>query len=901
MEDISAGASAEIEGAGSLSFTGFKHQDSVITREDAGTSVHPAGEDAEFVCLYFDIMNSGSEAVNYASDAQVIADQTEGKKYGGWMYPADDSSGEMVFVTNSENEEAFAVKPSEAGHYVAGVTLPKEGMQGSQEVTFKIRIGEAKIAVDLTDDQSEPEMEPAAVEDSVQAENTDSERTELRTEVQTEVQTDTSVQEKKEAEDPYQGLLNDQVHYFSYNEFDFILNFSEKYYNFFIDDHTEDYQVSLDRMGMSAQEAQELLDQDGCELLAFPVGATKDSFHFKVFFSCWTYDEQDTSSDAFQDYCLNSGECFSEKCENLALLGTEPKGAYTYDVYSCNIGDRYYYSFLTLCDGVVLKMDCLYRDEQGEKEGLEAIDYILSRTINSQYNETGNYYRENGPGRDQQVWMDDNNPKNGCFINGMVWIDYDGQHWGLMDETGVVVYSVGIYELIETHEMGEDGLTYIKTNSNDQEEFVAIDRDGEEKFRLTCPEDTELEILGHGNHTFLVYERTAGFSEVNESLYVLDEDGNQIGDSVSVSSGVYSCEFLDPDLYILTFKDERYNSAENYYVYNISTGELFKLSGSTRIHMPFYNGESFINVYLDGEDLYGKITHEDLQSPQAWETWLETKAQPGQHDYDIYDYREEGMFLNDYPYNRESDRIYDYDGNEVSLDMFPANVEVNYYGDYSGGYKMLLLTGADGHSYVTVIDRAGNQLYEPGKVEEDRDGKEQSHGYVLYRASGKYHLIDRTGAEEILDIDDYGNVTRFDGKYLYCRDIIYDVIQKRFVFAYYRDGIPSVDYSDNADTYEPEKIYSDISNFNITGKWKNTGSDDYGQAQSGAIVVFDGKNCNFYSPNDTYAFYKEGDHYRLDCTSMLFADTVSFVVNTVDQGHIDIEFSGGIVELTRVE
>ncbi len=90
------------------------------------------------------------------------------------------------------------------------------------------------------------------------------------------------------------------------------------------------------------------------------------------------------------------------------------------------------------------------------------------------------------------------------------------------------------------------------------------------------------------------------------------------------------------------------------------------------------------------------------------------------------------------------------------------------------------------------------------------------------------------------------------------------------------------------------------SGFAIEGKWKNVGSTTYGQVQQGAIVVFDGSNCNMVSPSDTYAFYKNGDNYVLDCTLYLSSDTLSFTVKVVDNDHIQIYTGSGYLELTRV-
>lgn len=90
------------------------------------------------------------------------------------------------------------------------------------------------------------------------------------------------------------------------------------------------------------------------------------------------------------------------------------------------------------------------------------------------------------------------------------------------------------------------------------------------------------------------------------------------------------------------------------------------------------------------------------------------------------------------------------------------------------------------------------------------------------------------------------------------------------------------------------------SNFVIEGKWKNVGETGFGQAQQGAIVVFDGTNCNLYSPSDTYAFYMENNKYRLDATSMGFSQTVNFKVGILDNDTIELKWGDVTVKLKRV-
>ena len=96
--------------------------------------------------------------------------------------------------------------------------------------------------------------------------------------------------------------------------------------------------------------------------------------------------------------------------------------------------------------------------------------------------------------------------------------------------------------------------------------------------------------------------------------------------------------------------------------------------------------------------------------------------------------------------------------------------------------------------------------------------------------------------------------------------------------------------------------------FAIEGKWKNVGGDTHGQMQENSIIIFNGSNCNVWSPQDTYAFYKDGSNYRLDISGLLFATSMSYTVKVIDNDNIEIspgsgsEYSTGnfTVKLKRV-
>ena len=91
------------------------------------------------------------------------------------------------------------------------------------------------------------------------------------------------------------------------------------------------------------------------------------------------------------------------------------------------------------------------------------------------------------------------------------------------------------------------------------------------------------------------------------------------------------------------------------------------------------------------------------------------------------------------------------------------------------------------------------------------------------------------------------------------------------------------------------------SEFTIEGKWKNVGDNTFGQAQKNSIIVFNGTNCNWYSPNDVYAFYKDGSDYTLDITGALFGENRSFTVEVVDSDNILIYNGTTPITMQRVE
>lgn len=129
-----------------------------------------------------------------------------------------------------------------------------------------------------------------------------------------------------------------------------------------------------------------------------------------------------------------------------------------------------------------------------------------------------------------------------------------------------------------------------------------------------------------------------------------------------------------------------------------------------------------------------------------------------------------------------------------------------------------------------------------------------------------------------------------------------DIADEDSIDIYYgSDAVRLARIAQNAEIMqEPEQPQQAESDFAIEGSWLSVGSEGFGQAQPGMTITFDGTHCNFFSLYDTYAFYQENGQWKLDCTSFLFSENLTFTVEIVNSDAINI-YSGSIcTELERI-
>ena len=534
------------------------------------------------------------------------------------------------------------------------------------------------------------------------------------------------------------------------------------------------------------------------------------------------------------------------------------------------------------------------------------------------------------------------------FSDDRAWVkyntstSYDTERYGVIDSNGFLLWSIASSDLSTWKNISvstfEDGLSCLYPRRNGSNSgMIVVNGAGDVVFDSRNSSDgISWYYLGYGDGTFLALQNIASFSENNTYICEINSSGD-IASTIDLPSnfGKYNeyNDYIDSDfsyygneLFVGT--QVRSTFYEFSWVYNRRDHYFYKLydrfatktigDGIGNIVYGDWDGNawgvmlSIVGFISDDEVLcmnddgtYFKLNTEMLMRTSNERILIDRL---GRGEYGYYG---DGVFNCK---ASENAGIYNLDGNLIA--SYPDNWVVKSTEPFSEGYAAFELTGADGNDYVLVVDHNLSALYDPIKV--SSCSLPSWHGYVLATINGEEKIIapdgsftDLSNLAVISEDYDIGRISVRGGfKRLYNSNSKKNYAFER-VDGVLLDTVYEVSNYDELvgwgylyphqenEATEPQRVYASISSLSLEGKWKNVGSSTYGQVQSGAIVAFDGTHCNVVSPQDTYAFYKNGDSWRLDCTTLL-GDTLSFTVKTVDEDNIDIYFGSSYLEMTRI-
>lgn len=537
--------------------------------------------------------------------------------------------------------------------------------------------------------------------------------------------------------------------------------------------------------------------------------------------------------------------------------------------------------------------------------------------------------------------------------------------WALIDENGntkIVAKRTGDYGFclnggdsayLYQNDLNNNGTSLFTPNDS----ILLVDADGKEIINLQPDEYVKsYEAIAYSGDTLAIKKNVSSFSENGDYLFFVSADGTIYDEEIDITG-------MELDRLKQFSLDEDHLILGDLYYLDLEKHSLKRFPGingdrdQLRFVIPPYEGVclAYYTDFYNGGHCFGVSVDSineiaDIGTTDTLSTYLNTLTDvSGWGGPDLKE-ANEGLY---YPgYNHT---FYYYDGTiATELPQFPEGVANAGFGAFSGGYAPMRLVGADKCLYVTMFDKNGQLLYEPikcdsdlkyfegyfyiddasyitpeGKIVEDsgddvvRDfvginenvalrqiGSMESellykNGYGFFKKEDGIHVKKWDGSEEFSQITIGSETVYFDDAKPYW----YEQIEEEQPISEETNISEDLQATDN-DLLQEEsqktpisspKTYTTMNNFSIKGKWKSVGEYGFGQAQPGAIIVFDGNNCNLFSPRDTYALTKGQTDYTLDCTSSFTADTVSFTVKIIDKNNIDLCRGEYITELKRVE
>ena len=289
----------------------------------------------------------------------------------------------------------------------------------------------------------------------------------------------------------------------------------------------------------------------------------------------------------------------------------------------------------------------------------------------------------------------------GEFYDGRALVSYKksgDKYWGVIDAEGNIYYSAeGEIALHSSGHMG-NGAVYACITENSETVYVIINSDGE--CTVTSKDGDFDEIISGCDGYALAYKYNSSITEIEYLYGIIDGDGNWetslrgAGEYLSFSKLLFNTDDS-------TFWTSDTNN--NYYLYDFARQkEICRISGAS--YYGSYDGAAYFKsgyIYIDGS---GNNMRDLCYRVYGSGIYKETVS---------YDYITDGM------------AIYVEDDSVMLLDIqtgktgkyadYPASRVDNI--EFLGDLAIVRLSGVDGKKYFTLIDKNGNQKFEPIEYE----------------------------------------------------------------------------------------------------------------------------------------------------------------------------------------
>ena len=327
----------------------------------------------------------------------------------------------------------------------------------------------------------------------------------------------------------------------------------------------------------------------------------------------------------------------------------------------------------------------------------------------------------------------------GYFNEGYAWVSYKTGDYStctqLVDRRGYVYYETT--ESVEYMAPVQDGVTWIRVGLVSSDETVEriIDTAGHVLYR-TQPLETDTEssrehIIGYGNGKFLVIRTTTNLNGIQHTLGTINNYGGEI-------DPFWEAPDLSETGFARYIQDDYFWYGSNLYnVVDQTVVEFETICGEDNLNRPcFFEAYYFGDTPYTSEYVVNCMESVPFEAGQAHSDGVDYHTVCNYFDTSFDQLVTYGGDL-DGPYYILSDLhymyhgYYDLNGNRV-MDI-PQYQDLGMWcSDFNDeGYAMMILDGADGYDYITVIDENLTEQFEPFRFIRDYLGPYNFSPYVL--------------------------------------------------------------------------------------------------------------------------------------------------------------------------
>ena len=328
------------------------------------------------------------------------------------------------------------------------------------------------------------------------------------------------------------------------------------------------------------------------------------------------------------------------------------------------------------------------------------------------------------------------------FSNGCAWVKSSGsESYSLIDTSGKIICTS---TAIEIHDMSNDAC-YVKEKVGDKDgkaiyNYKIINKDG--KIVASSTDGKFDEILAAGDNLFFVHKYESGI-DVSRHLYgTINEKGEFVNQLRECPYGVLEkdkTKYIGGKAFLVNMDGSYYG---NLYVYMSSNGKYF---GEVTDEGIGNVGSSLYVINQYGIKAEGSDT---LYSPRDGYEHIAIRSDGKIEKAPAFDAVVNGMLIKK-----------DYDKKSVSF-TDPATGKTATFSKYYPVYIdtagkdnfLIMIEGADGKYYYTILDKNGNMLFEPiegtrGEIHSERVAGETyaNDSRLVLRTDEGYSVLDYTG------------------------------------------------------------------------------------------------------------------------------------------------------------